>query len=234
MSTKNEARKIGHGARAATHSFLTKEEFNQMKEEQGRISRELADINRKISSQRGSKIALNENKERIVKRWNELNEILEAAELSQRSRRIERLNRLGSMGIIDTLASAKKLIEDLQAQVGDVWTDEQREICKILRGLTSTDSPLLEMIHRSELDAGLAKAATEIARERAASQQAVGILKSQLRDMQDRRGKAALVLGRLYNERYEEVDAFRKARGVTHRIHLTPDDCKAVEDAIKG
>ena len=67
------------------------------------------------------------------------------------------------------------------------------------------------------------------AAERAA-QLAVAHLKAQVRDATSRQGKAAKVLREIYEGRYQEIDPHRVARGITHRIHLTQEDCKKLRN----
>lgn len=239
--TKSEGQRLSHVPRmgGSVHSFLDKDEYTRLCTEQGKIRKEIADVNRQITPARGVlRVELEQKKRVLLSRWEELNTILQASERAKQAITVERLSRLGATGIVDVLLSAKSIIEQLQEKIGDDWTQEQKDVCGALRKLTISTSPLLDMVSRSDADAKIAverdRHTTEIAHEKSASQQAVGILKSQLRDIQENRGRAAAILERLYNERYEEVDGFRKARGVTHRIHLTDDDCRAIEDAIRG
>ena len=52
-----------------------------------------------------------------------------------------------------------------------------------------------------------------------------------MRDATNRQGKAAKVLREIYEGRYQEIDPHRVARGITHRIHLTQEDCKKLRIA---
>ena len=232
-SLRSDGFKLGNKPRGEPlHSFLSKEEHGRLCEDQGRLRSEIAEINRQISHTKGSTAHLVEQRDRLVVKWKELNGILEASDNARTAIRTERRARLGANAIAETIKNAKALIERLQEQLGDNWTEEQVTLCGDLRDLTTAQSPLLEMVHRSELEQLRAECERESRLNHAAAQLATNQLKAQIRDLQMQQGKAARVLRRLYEGRYQEVECFRLARGVTHRIHLTGEDCDQIEDAI--
>ena len=67
------------------------------------------------------------------------------------------------------------------------------------------------------------------AAERAA-QLAVAHLKAQVRDATSRQGKGGEKHWGDLRGRYQEIDPHRVARGITHRIHLTQEDCKKLRN----
>lgn len=147
-------------------------------------------------------------------------------------------------GIVQLLIDARICIEELTEQNDDIWREGDKEVCGNLRSLERRirgDRELNGWLSPQEA-AGLIDRrnshADEIERSHrkkvADLERIISDLQGEIRRMRSIKGRAANVLDRIYAGRYQEIDDFRRARGVTHRIHLTADDCKAIEDAIDG
>ena len=231
--------------------MLSKEEYNRLSEMLGTLRSEIAALNWKMVNDKPfrqtfpTKRQFEAWKDRALQRrdqlaaeYNAAADIMAAAERAAKAIGKIRRARIDGVGITAILVRAKETIERLNDQAGDQWSEEDRMICWQLKSIVSQDSPLLNLVSREKAAVEHAELqrqhANDIAVERAASQQAVGVLKAQIRDIQEQRGRAAAILERLYSERYQEVDTFRTARGITHRVHLTAEDCASIEQAIRG
>ena len=85
------------------------------------------------------------------------------------------------------------------------------------------------IVPRNELEDMQAEYERKLTAAERAAQLAVAHLKAQVRDATSRQGKAAGIAGDLRG-RYQEIDPHRVARGITHRIHLTQEDCKKLRN----
>lgn len=233
-STHSNGSKMGppdRGDAMTACGMLSRDEYEQLYTEQGALRKKIADLNQKINHGRGRKTELIQQKEALSARWQEINSVLGAAERTRTSIRNARLARLES--ITGSILAAKLLIERLKEEAGDNWSKEEKELCSDLRRLSGPQSPLLR-IRQDEIDRLREENAHEVAAMRTAAQKIITQLQGQIRDLQERRGAAASVLTELYEKRYEEIDTFRTARGITHRIHLTAEDCRRIEIALSG
>lgn len=218
---------------AVIGGFLQKEEYNALCAEQASLRKQITAINKQITDSKGTNTAILEDQRRkLSDRWTEINELLHKNEVSRREVINNRLARLGVDGVRDILLSAKQAIEELQEATGDNWSDEHRLVCSHLRRLAGQQSPLLNYVPRNELEDMQAEYERKLTAAERAAQLAVAHLKAQVRDATSRQGKAAKVLREIYEGRYQEIDPHRVARGITHRIHLTQEDCKKIEESL--
>lgn len=223
----------GRGNAGTVNSFLSKEEYGKLTREQGELRTEIAAINRTINNENKATPERVARRDALLERWKEINSILHASEAARRTIRNHRARQLGATGIVELATMARELIERLMEIAGDEWTEAEGDICAGLKYIAGSQSPLLEMVHRSELDALRQKYEHEMQLSATAAQLATNQLKATIRDLQQQKGKAAQVLRDIYETRYREVDGFRIARGVTHRIHLTAEDCRKIEKVLE-
>jgi hypothetical protein len=149
-----------------------------------------------------------------------------------------------SDGIVRILAAARRVIEELSDQNDNNWRDGDKTVCGDLRLLERRicgDKELAGWLSPSEAKdlrdrwfSNIEDIKSDHRKEVIRLERAIAESQMEIKRLIEAKGRAAQVLDRLYNERYEEIDGFRKARGVTHRIHLTAEDCKTIEDAIRG
>lgn len=226
--------------------LLSRDEYLRMEDETRSLRKEIADINAKINNDKSFRLsfrdkgkwdewvlAATKQRDALLARFEELRSIINASHTAQRAIIKQRYEKANNNAINALIRRAMMHIREL---AGSECSEEYEQLMGELAAVTGSESPLLNMVHRDDMESEISKLkaqhATEMARERAASQQAVGVLRAQIRDIQDKRSRASVVLSRLYGEKYTEVDEFRKRRGVTHRIHLTAADCAEIDEAL--
>lgn len=229
-----------------TPALFERDQYNRLCARHGELRGLIAEANRKINNdvalrkeiaRRGAgqweayKAQIIADRDLHVKEYNGISELLTA---DMRGRRIRTQSLRESMDgneVSRLMLDAKQAIEDLNEQLGDAWTDAHGAICSNLQRMAKTVPSLVQPTVVERLQEEHAK---ELHAQKREHGRVVAALQHQVREMQSLRNRPRTLLTRLYEARYEEIDAFRTARGITHRIHLTHDDCKDIEEAIEG
>lgn len=222
--------------------ILTKEQEKRLSDRHAMLKRLIAELNRRInndmsfrtkmiSSGEWSKWLVEAIKERdsMILEYNEIAKIMTAHIDAKHAKGKTRHDIANGNMIYQVMMKAKATIENLMEQCGDNWTDDIRQLCGDLRNFGREASMLVKP---DTIDKIKDDHTRELNRAMQEKNVMIANLNSQIRDLQSFHNRSRIILRRLYDARYTEVDEFRTARGITHRIHLTADDCNEIEQAI--
>lgn len=128
-----------------------------------------------------------------------------------------------------TAKVARQTIRDLIVAQGRHPTEREALLMDALKHMTEADG----FIHRAETeiadrDAQIAELRADVARQAARTQELNSLAQTALQ----RRSRAQQILAGLWDDRYDEVDSFRTARGIKYRVHIDDATAKAITEAI--
>jgi hypothetical protein len=235
-----------HGLRTDHDSaLLGSEKYRRLCTRHGALREEIAELNRKLNNDSEHRKQLQRlgdwdrwkqetttHRDQLVNEYNAISDLLTADMRVRQARANVRRELADSNDMARAAIKAKEIIETLYKQLGDSPPQEYRDLCVELKVLARDVLPFV--IRPEASDRMREQQASELQAVRRESDRTIAMLQHQIRNLQKERGAARQILDRLYQGRYEEIDTFRTARGITHRIHLSAANCMEIERAIIG